>query len=37
MRELINNPNASIESKEKAQQDLIALSQKVEKEMVVEN
>ncbi|HHV17467.1 MAG TPA: SpoIIIAH-like family protein [Thermoanaerobacterales bacterium] len=37
LRELINNPNASIESKEKAQQDLIALSQKVEKEMVVEN
>lgn len=37
LRELINNTNASIESKEKAQQDLIALSQKVEKEMVVEN
>lgn len=37
LRELINNPNASSESKEKAQQDLIALSQKVEKEMIVEN
>lgn len=37
LRELINNPNAGIESKEKAQQDLIALSQKVEKEMIVEN
>jgi len=37
LRELINNPNASTESKEKAQQELIALSQKVEKEMIVEN
>jgi stage III sporulation protein AH len=37
LRELINNPNASTESKEKAQQELIALSQKVEKEMLVEN
>ncbi|NLZ55025.1 MAG: SpoIIIAH-like family protein [Thermoanaerobacteraceae bacterium] len=37
LRELINKPNASVESKEKAQQDLIALSQKVEKEMIVEN
>ncbi len=37
LRELINNPNASAESKEKAQQELIALSQKVEKEMIVEN
>lgn len=37
LRELINNPNASTESKEKAQQDLLALSQKVEKEMIVEN
>jgi len=37
LRELINNLNASTESKEKAQQDLIALSQKVEKEMIVEN
>ncbi|NLC63984.1 MAG: SpoIIIAH-like family protein [Thermoanaerobacterales bacterium] len=37
LRELINNPNASQESKDKAQQDLIALSQKVEKEMIVEN
>ena len=37
LKELINNPNASAESKEKAQQELIALSQKVEKEMIVEN
>ncbi len=37
LRELINNPNAVQQSKEKAQQDLIALSQKVEKEMIVEN
>lgn len=37
LRELINNPNAAQQSKEKAQQDLIALSQKVEKEMIVEN
>lgn len=37
LRELINNPNAGAESKQKAQQDLIALSQKVEKEMIVEN
>lgn len=37
LRELINNPNAAEQSKEKAQQDLIALSQKVEKEMIVEN
>ncbi|MDD4569921.1 MAG: SpoIIIAH-like family protein, partial [Tepidanaerobacteraceae bacterium] len=37
LRELINNPNAGEESKEKAQQDLISLSQKVEKEMIVEN
>lgn len=37
LRELINNPNAAQESKEKAQQDLISLSQKVEKEMIVEN
>jgi len=37
LRELINNPNATEQSKEKAQQDLIALSQKVEKEMIVEN
>jgi stage III sporulation protein AH len=37
LRELINNPNAVQQSKDKAQQDLIALSQKVEKEMIVEN
>lgn len=37
LRELINNPNASSESKEKAQQDLIELSKKVEKEMIAEN
>ena len=37
LRELINNPNASSESKDKAQQDLIELSQKVEKEMMAEN
>lgn len=37
LRELINNPNASAESKEKAQKELIKLSQKVEKEMIVEN
>lgn len=37
LRELINNPNATQQSKDKAQQDLINLSQKVEKEMIVEN
>ncbi|AEE91546.1 Conidiation-specific protein 6 [Tepidanaerobacter acetatoxydans Re1] len=37
LRELINNPNVSNESKEKAQQDLITLSQKIEKEMITEN
>ncbi|NLU11434.1 MAG: SpoIIIAH-like family protein [Tepidanaerobacter acetatoxydans] len=37
LRELINNPNASNDSKEKAQHDLITLSQKIEKEMIVEN
>ncbi|ADL08070.1 SpoIIIAH-like family protein [Thermosediminibacter oceani] len=37
LREIINNPNASQESKEKAQKDLIALAEKVEKEMMVEN
>ncbi|SHM51559.1 stage III sporulation protein AH [Caldanaerovirga acetigignens] len=37
LREIINNPNASQESKEKAQKDLIALAEKVEKEMNVEN
>jgi len=37
LKELINNPNASAASKEKAQQELIKLSQKVEKEMIVEN
>ncbi len=37
LKELINNLNVSTGSKEKAQQDLITLSQKVEKEMVVEN
>lgn len=37
LREIINNPNASQESKEKAQKDLIALAEKVEKEMNIEN
>lgn len=37
LRELINNPNATRESRDQAQKDLIALSQKVEKEMMVEN
>jgi len=37
LREIINNPNASKESKEKAQKDLIALAQKIEKEMMMEN
>jgi len=37
LREIINNPNASQESKDKAQKDLIALAEKVEKEMNVEN
>jgi stage III sporulation protein AH len=37
LRELINNPNAAQQSRDKAQADLIALSQKVEKEMIVEN
>lgn len=37
LRELINNPNATQQSKDKAQEDLINLSQKVEKEMIVEN
>lgn len=37
LRELINNPNATQQSKDKAQQELINLSQKVEKEMIVEN
>lgn len=37
LRELINNPNATQQSKDKAQEDLIGLSQKVEKEMIVEN
>lgn len=37
LRELINNPNATQQSKDKAQEDLICLSQKVEKEMIVEN
>lgn len=37
LRELINNANASSESRDQAQKDLIALSQRVEKEMMVEN
>ncbi|MDK2878470.1 MAG: stage sporulation protein [Thermoanaerobacteraceae bacterium] len=37
LRELINNPNATRESRDQAQKDLIALSQRVEKEMIVEN
>lgn len=37
LRELINNPNATKESRDQAQKDLITLSQRVEKEMVVEN
>jgi len=37
LRELINNANASGESRDQAQKDLIALSQRVEKEMMVEN
>jgi len=37
LRELINNANASNESRDQAQKDLIALSQRVEKEMMVEN
>jgi stage III sporulation protein AH len=37
LRELINNPNAGEQSKEKAQQNFINLSQRVEKEMIVEN
>jgi len=37
LREIINNPNASQQSKDKAQQDLINLSHKVEREMIVEN
>jgi len=37
LRELINNPNASQESKDQAQKDLIELSKKVETEMICEN
>lgn len=37
LRELINNPNASEQSKKVAQNDLIELSKKVEKEMIAEN
>lgn len=37
LRELINNANATQESRAQAQKDLIALSQKVEKEMICEN
>lgn len=37
LRELINNSNASQQAKDKAQADLLQLSQKVEKEMIVEN
>lgn len=37
LRELINNANASSESRDQAQKDLISLSQRVEKEMMVEN
>jgi len=37
LRELINNPNATQESKDQAQKELIALTEKIEKEMVCEN
>ncbi|HHY03956.1 MAG TPA: SpoIIIAH-like family protein [Thermoanaerobacterales bacterium] len=37
LRELINNPNTAQQSKDKAQKELLDLSQRVEKEMIIEN